>query len=184
MSGTPPTLPGPGPRPAARSGCDAWPRASSTPTSTARWSARAARSGTPADRDLTADPAAALLELHRAGVPLVLVSGRTLPQVVEAARIFAADGAIAELGALVSWNAGRGDPPAARRAARRATPAATPMAVMAELGVVERLIAAHPGCLEWHAPWHADHTADALLRGRVDIAAVGGASSPRRARAG
>jgi hydroxymethylpyrimidine pyrophosphatase-like HAD family hydrolase len=59
-----------------------------------------------AGRDLTADPAAALLELHRAGVPLVLVSGRTHEQVVEAARIFAADGAIAELGATISWNSG------------------------------------------------------------------------------
>src|SRR5512133_4266937 len=60
-----------------------------------------------AGRELTDDPATALLELHRAGVPLVLVSGRTLEQVIEAARIFAADGAIAELGATVSWDAGR-----------------------------------------------------------------------------
>jgi hydroxymethylpyrimidine pyrophosphatase-like HAD family hydrolase len=123
------------------------------------------------DGTLTAEPAAALLELHRAGVPLVLVSGRTLPQVVEAARVFAADGAIADLGALVSWNSGRethllpGDMPA-EHAGR------TPVSVMAELGVVERLIDAHPGFLEYHAPWHADHTADALLRGRVDAAAV------------
>ena len=123
------------------------------------------------DRHLTAEPATALLELHRAAVPLVLVSGRTLPQVVEAARIFGADGAIADLGALVSWNSGRethllpGEMPA-RYAGR------TPVSVMTELGVVERLIEAHPGFLEWHAPWHADHTADALLRGRVDIAAV------------
>ena len=53
-----------------------------------------------ADRDLTAGPAAALLELHRAGVPLVLVSGRTYAQLVEAARLVAADGVIAELGSL------------------------------------------------------------------------------------
>src|SRR5690242_5310729 len=121
------------------------------------------------DRALTAEPAAALLDLHRAGVPLVLVSGRTLPQVVEAARIFGADGAIADLGALVSWNSGRethllpGEMPA-EHAGR------TPVSVMEELGVVERLFELHPGFLEWHAPWHADHTADALLRGRVDIA--------------
>jgi hypothetical protein len=42
------------------------------------------------------------------------------------------------------------------------------MSVMADLGVVDRLIAQHPGQLEWHAPWHATHSADALLRGRVD----------------
>ncbi|SOC47374.1 hypothetical protein SAMN05660748_0782 [Blastococcus aggregatus] len=124
-----------------------------------------------AGRDLTAEPATALLDLHRAGIPLVLVSGRTLEQVVEAARIFAADGAIAELGATVSWNGGR-----ERRQLTGELPdghdGRTPMEVMAALGVVEELIAAHPGRLEWHAPWHATHDTDALLRGRVDPVAV------------
>jgi hydroxymethylpyrimidine pyrophosphatase-like HAD family hydrolase len=124
-----------------------------------------------ADRRLTAEPATALLELHRAGVPLVLVSGRTHPQVVEAARIFAADGAVAELGAVVSWNSGHQS-----RLLPGAMPAQyagrTPMSVMTELGIPERLLALHPGFLEWHAPWHADHTADALLRGRVDLVTV------------
>jgi hydroxymethylpyrimidine pyrophosphatase-like HAD family hydrolase len=122
-------------------------------------------------RELTADPASALLELHRAGVTLVLVSGRTFEQVIEAARIFAADGAIAELGATVAWDAGRG----VHRLRGELPPEfgdRTPMSVMAELGVVERLIAEHPGQLEWHAPWHITHEADALLRGRVDPVAV------------
>ena len=124
-----------------------------------------------ADRKLTAEPATALLELHRAGVPLVLVSGRTQLQLAEDGRIFAADGSIAELGALVSWDAGRemqllpGALPA--EYAGRA-----PMQVMTELGIVEALFARHPGRLEWHSPWHADHTADAMLRGRVDPAMV------------
>ncbi len=126
-----------------------------------------------ADRALTSGPATALVELHRAGIPLVLVSGRTHAQLVEAARIFAAAGTIADLGSLVSWNAGRethlltGELP--EEYAGR-----TPMAVMTELGIVEQLLAAHPGRLEWHAPWHAEHTGDALLRGRVDPAAVDG----------
>ncbi len=124
-----------------------------------------------ARRELTEDPAAALLDLHRAGIPLVLVSGRTFEQVIEAARIFAADGAIAELGATIAWDVGRsthrltGELP--ERYAERA-----PMEVMAELGIVELLITEHPGRLEWHAPWHATHTTDALLRGRVDPLAV------------
>ncbi|MGY1747481.1 HAD-IIB family hydrolase [Blastococcus sp. SYSU D00695] len=124
-----------------------------------------------AGRDLTAEPATALLDLHRAGVPLVLVSGRTLEQVVEAGRIFAAEGAIAELGAVVSWKGGRerhlltGDLPA-RYEGR------TPMDVFAETGLVDTLLARHAGRLEWHAPWHATHEADALLRGRVDPRAI------------
>jgi len=124
-----------------------------------------------AGRQLTATPAEALLELHRSGVALVLVSGRTFEQVVEAARIFAADGAIAELGATVAWDSGR-----STHRLPGALPAEydgrTPMEVMAELGVVEELMAQHPGRLEWHAPWHATHSTDALLRGRVDPVAV------------
>jgi len=119
----------------------------------------------------TGVPAAALLELHRAGVPLVLVSGRTHAQLVEAARVFAADGAIAELGSLVSWDGGRethlltGDLPPEH--AGRA-----PVEVLAALGVVDALLAEHPGRLEEHAPWAATHTGDAMLRGLVDPAAV------------
>jgi hypothetical protein len=124
-----------------------------------------------AGRELTDDPAAALLELHRAGVALVLVSGRTHEQVIEAARIFAADGAIAELGATVAWDAGRG-----MHRLRGEFPQGfgdrTPMAAMAELGIVDQLIAEHPGRLEWHAPWHGTHETDALLRGRVDALGV------------
>jgi HAD superfamily hydrolase (TIGR01484 family) len=124
-----------------------------------------------AGRQLTDGPATALLELHRSGVPLVLVSGRTFEQVIEAARIFAADGAIAELGATVAWDAGRGV-----HRLRGEFPDGfadrTPMSAMAELGVVDELIAEHPGQLEFHAPWHTTHETDALLRGRVDPLAV------------
>ena len=124
-----------------------------------------------AGRELTNGPAAALFDLHRAGVALVLVSGRTFEQVIEASRIFAADGAIAELGATVAWDAGRG-----LNRLRGELPEEfgdrSPMSVMTELGVVEQLIAEHPGQLEWHAPWHTTHSADALLRGRVDPLAV------------
>ena len=123
------------------------------------------------NRDLTDDPATALLALHRAKILLVLVSGRTFEQVIEAARIFAADGAIAELGATVAWDAGRGT-----HRLRGEMPEGfgnrTPMSVMAELGIVDELFAAHPGQLEWHAPWHSTHDADALLGGRVDPLAV------------
>ena len=124
-----------------------------------------------AGRELTDGPAAALVDLHRAGVTLVLVSGRTFEQVVEAARIFAADGAIAELGATISWDGGRGvhrltgEQPAEHDGR-------TPMEVLLEDGVVDRLMDEHPGRLEWHAPWHSTHTTDALLRGHVDPLAV------------
>ncbi len=123
-----------------------------------------------ADGQLTDVPAAALLALHRAGVPLVLVSGRTYAQLVEAARLVGADGVIAELGSLVGW--GRGETHLLTGELPERYRGRTPMAVLAELGVVDDLIAEHAGWLEWHAPWHAEHSGDAMLRGRVDPLAV------------
>ncbi|HZB50739.1 MAG TPA: hypothetical protein VE547_16755 [Mycobacteriales bacterium] len=123
------------------------------------------------DRSPTDEPARALLELHRAGVPLVLVSGRTRAQLVEAAGIFGADGYVAELGALVGWNSHRdsevlpGTMPA-QHAGR------LPLEVIVSAGLPERMFARWPGRLQWHAPWHATHEADAMLRGRVDVAEV------------
>jgi hydroxymethylpyrimidine pyrophosphatase-like HAD family hydrolase len=124
-----------------------------------------------ADRTPTLTPARALLELHRAGVALVLVSGRTRGQLVEAASIFGADGFIAELGALVGWNhglsvevlAGSTPPEHAGRPS---------LQVMQEAGLPEALFARWPGRLQWHAPWHAGHEADAMMRGHVEVAEV------------
>lgn len=124
-----------------------------------------------ADRTPTLTPARALLELHRAGVALVLVSGRTRAQLVEAGRIFGADGFVAELGALVGWDSGR-----SVEVLTGAMPAAyagrLPFAVMEEAGLPDALFARWPGRLQWHAPWHAGHEADVMLRGLVDVAEV------------
>jgi len=120
------------------------------------------------DGGLTLEPARALLGLHRAGVALVLVSGRTRPQLVEAARIFAADGFVGELGGVLGWDRGRGSA-VLRGAMPEAYAGRTPMDVMEQLGVVEALLQRWPGRLEWHSPWHAGHEADAMLRGLVDV---------------
>lgn len=59
------------------------------------------------DGALTDEPARALLDLLAADVTLVLVSGRTRPQMLEAARIFGAEGYIAEMGSVIGWDHGR-----------------------------------------------------------------------------
>ena len=120
------------------------------------------------DRQLTLAPAQALVALHDAGIALVLVSGRTRPQLVEASRIFGADGFIGELGAVIGWDRGRrsevlaGDMPS--------TYDGSPVEVMERLGIVQRLLEQYAGRLEYHAPWHLDHQVDVMLRGRVDVA--------------
>ena len=121
-----------------------------------------------ADRKLTDEPSKALLALHSAGIDLVLVSGRTRAQLVEAGRIFGADGFIAELGSVVVWSGWRehqvlaGEMPIS-------FDGQAPLAVISELGIPEALFARYPGRLEWHDPWHLGHEVDAMLRGSVDV---------------
>lgn len=121
------------------------------------------------DRTPTDAPARALLDLHRAGVPLVLVSGRTRAQLVEAAALFGADGYVAELGALVGWN-GHRDSAVLTGAMPASYGDRLPLEVITSAGLPEKLFALWPGRLQWHAPWHAAHEADAMLRGLVDVA--------------
>ncbi|MDQ4037617.1 MAG: HAD hydrolase family protein [Actinomycetota bacterium] len=124
-----------------------------------------------ADRRLTDVPGRALLDLHRAGIDLVLVSGRTRLQLVEAGRIFGADGFIAELGSVVAWSGWRehqvlpGQMPASYGGR-------TPFDVMAALGIPDQLFARYPGRLEWHEPWNVGHEVDAMIRGSVDVGEV------------
>ncbi len=110
---------------------------------------------------LTLEPARVLVDLLDSGIQLVLVSGRTRDQLIEAARIFGADGFIGELGAVVGWDRGRqvevlpGDAP--------------PGIARAPDELVEALLRRYAGRLELHAPWHAGHQVDVLLRGNVRV---------------
>ena len=125
------------------------------------------------DGATTLAPARALLRLLDAGVTLVLVSGRTAPQLTEAARLLGADGFIGEMGAVLGWDAGRevrvlpGEIPD-----RLLAGAATPYEAILRTGVVDLLLQRHAGRLELHSPWHAGHQADVLLRGLVDPPSV------------
>ena len=120
-----------------------------------------------ADHRLTTEPAQALVEMLAAGLELVLVSGRTRPQLQEAARIFGADGYIAEMGAIIGWEAGRrsttmsGEVPDAF---------AGPLVAQLEaIGLVDALLARYDGFLAHHAPWHLGHETDVMLHGQVDV---------------
>ncbi len=122
------------------------------------------------DGALTSAPAAALLDLLAADIALVLVSGRTRPQLLEAAAIFGADGYIAEMGSVIGWDRGR-----ASEVLRGAMPARyeeSAAAVAEESGLIAELFDFCAGRLDYHAPWHLGHEADVMLRGQVDVAEV------------
>ncbi len=116
------------------------------------------------DRTVSLEPARALADLLAAGIDLVLISGRSEPQLLEACAIFGADGYVAELGAIVGWDRGRG-----RHLLRGAMPDHLD-AIPDEL--VQGMFGAFARKLEFHAPWHIGHELDVMLRGQVDLAAV------------
>jgi HAD superfamily hydrolase (TIGR01484 family) len=122
------------------------------------------------DRSFTLEPAAALVELHLAGIALVLVSGRSLASLREAADIFGADGFIGELGGIVGHDGGQ-----LIEVLTGAMPpeeAGAPIEAMRRHGVLELLQDRWPGRLQLHDPWHEDHQVDMLLRGNVPVAEV------------
>jgi hydroxymethylpyrimidine pyrophosphatase-like HAD family hydrolase len=118
----------------------------------------------------TLEPAEALVALHEGGVVLSLVSGRTRAQLQEAARIFGADGYIAEMGAIIGWDRGRrsmmltGDAPAEFSGPL--------VAQLESIGLVDDLLASFEGRLEHHAPWHLGHETDVMMHGMVDVDSV------------
>jgi hypothetical protein len=119
------------------------------------------------DGQLTTEPTEALVNLLGAGVQLVLVSGRTRPQLQEAARIFGADGYLAEVGAILGWDGGR-------RSA--SLPSEAPdefsgplVAQLESVGLVDAMLTHYEGRLMHHAPWHLGHESDVMLLGQVDV---------------
>jgi hypothetical protein len=124
-----------------------------------------------ADRSLTLEPSRALVDLLSAGIELVLVSGRTGPQLAEAARIFGGDGYVGELGAVIGWNSGL-EHEVLHGAMPKEFWGSTLMDALDSCGVLGDLLATYAGRLEFHAPWHLGHEADVMLSGLVDVAEV------------
>jgi hypothetical protein len=113
---------------------------------------------------VTTRPAEAVAGLHRAGVALVPMSGRTRAQVREAARILGARDFIAELGGLMCLD---GDAEVVRSTGRFQG-SGSPVEAMGRSGAAGLLLEAFPGRLEPHAPWAFEpREVTMLFRGRV-----------------
>jgi phosphoglycolate phosphatase len=116
------------------------------------------------------EPAAALVDLLTSDVELVLVSGRTRAQLVDACHAFGATGFVGELGAVIGHDHGRVVD--VFRGAMPAELGGTPVEVVVAAGLDAALFERYAGRLEYHAPWHAGHVADLMLRGHIDPAEV------------
>jgi hydroxymethylpyrimidine pyrophosphatase-like HAD family hydrolase len=117
-----------------------------------------------AEGGFTLLPARALEACHRAGVEVVLKSGRRRAQVMEDARLIGQSAYIYEVGCGLHVDGEdtylTGD--------LQPTPSKTVWAQVEEAGAPQLLMDAYPGRLEPHAPWHVDREFSHLLRGLVD----------------
>jgi hydroxymethylpyrimidine pyrophosphatase-like HAD family hydrolase len=109
-------------------------------------------------------PARALEACHRAGVEVVIKSGRRKAQVMEDARLIGQTSYIYEVGCGLVVDGDEwfltGD--------LQPTPDRTVHQQIDESGAPRILLEAYPGRLEPHAPWHTDRQFSHLMRGLVD----------------
>ena len=117
-----------------------------------------------ADGHFTLLPARALEICHRAGVEVVIKSGRRKAQVMEDARLLGQTSYIYEVGCGMVIDGDEtyltgGIQPADGRTIHR---------LIEESGAPRLLLASYPGRLEYHAPWHLNRDISHLMRGAVD----------------
>jgi hydroxymethylpyrimidine pyrophosphatase-like HAD family hydrolase len=114
--------------------------------------------------------ARAIEACFRAGVEIVIMSGRREPQVHELARIIGQRSYVYEAGSAFALDG-------------ETTLLTAPMAPSEEgtiyeqieaRGIPRRLFDAFPGRLEYHSPWHHGRVLSHLFRGKVDVAAANG----------
>ena len=117
------------------------------------------------DGAFTLLPSRALEACHRAGVEVMLISGRRRGQVAEPARLIGAAAYCFEIGGgLVidgeqSWLCGDYQPRDGR----------TPWQLIEASGAPRRLLDAYAGRIEPHSPWHEGRDVTHIFRGRLDV---------------
>ncbi len=117
--------------------------------------------------------AEAIVELSRAGVAVVPVSGRGRMQLRELAQLLGWDGYIAEAGGIIVHGTGLAFEEIVDHGAWDADTIAegvTPFQAMNEIRAAETLIEALPGRIEYYAPWQMEREVTLLLRGCLDVA--------------
>jgi hydroxymethylpyrimidine pyrophosphatase-like HAD family hydrolase len=112
--------------------------------------------------------AQALVAAHRAGLEVVLVSGRTAGQLREAGRLLGCRDAVAELGTVLV----RGREVELRWGAAPRDLGACPTEALERSGALAAVLEGFAGRLEPHTPWHLGRQGTFLLRGQVDPAAA------------
>ena len=119
-----------------------------------------------ADGNFSLKQARALEACHRAGVEVVIMSGRREAQVMADAHLLGQTSYIYEAGCgvVIDWErtllTGDWVP----------DDDGTPAERLLAAGIPDLLFDRFPGRLEWHGPWHVDRVLSHLFRGSVDVA--------------
>jgi hydroxymethylpyrimidine pyrophosphatase-like HAD family hydrolase len=118
-----------------------------------------------ADGEFSLLQARGLEACHRAGVEVVIKSGRREPQVMEDSRLIGQTAYIYEAGCALVIDGERtllvGD--------LDHSDDNTIAQQMLDAGLPELLFERFPGRLEWHTPWHTDRVYSHLFRGLIDV---------------
>jgi hydroxymethylpyrimidine pyrophosphatase-like HAD family hydrolase len=112
--------------------------------------------------------AEALVAAHRAGLEVVLVSGRTAAQLREAGRLLGTRDAVAELGTVLV----RGREVELRWGEAPRDLGDCPAQALERSGALAAVLEGFAGRIEPHSPWHLGRRGTCLLRGQVDPAAA------------
>jgi phosphoglycolate phosphatase len=109
--------------------------------------------------------ARALEAAHRAGVEVVIKSGRREGSVMEDAKLIGSRSYICEVGCLVVIDGER----TALVGGAEPEPGKTLAETMVDRGIPDELFEHFKGRLEWHSPWHKQRELSLLFRGKVDV---------------
>jgi phosphoglycolate phosphatase len=119
------------------------------------------------DENFTLRQARALEACHRAGVEVVIMSGRREAQVLADARLLGQTSYIYEAGCGVMID---GERTLLTGAWGIEDDGSTPAERINAAGIPELLFERFGGRLEWHSPWHTGRELSLLMRGKVDVA--------------
>jgi hydroxymethylpyrimidine pyrophosphatase-like HAD family hydrolase len=112
--------------------------------------------------------AEALVAAHRAGLEVVLVSGRTAAQLREAGRLLGTRDAVAELGTVLV----RGREVELQWGLAPRDLGDCPAQALERSGALAAVLEGFAGRIEPHTPWHLGRQGTFLLRGQVEVAAA------------
>lgn len=118
------------------------------------------------DGNFSLRQARALEACHRAGVEVVIMSGRREAQVMADARMLGQTSYICEAGCAMVIDGERTLLTGEWQPSEDGTPAQR----MIDAGIPDLLFERFSPRLEWHAPWHIGRELSLLMRGKVDVA--------------